>query len=336
MPDSSDVRVARAPSGAPATGAAVSDVLSADETYQRLSATADEEFRRSVRQLLFSGLGAGLALGWVFLGRAAASAAVGTPDALTSNLLYPIGFVIVVLGRYQLYTENTLTPVTLVLTRLASIPSLLRLWAVVAAANLVGAVAIGLFIAVPGVLEQPIRDMGAQIAEHAFEIPIGGLLLRGVLAGALVGAVVWLTHAVREGTARVLIIYGLFLLIPVADLFHVITGSVEVVFGVLVGEGSWGQAAAFVAAVGLGNTIGGVVLVALLNFGQTRNRRVPVGRDAEHLSWREWLLGTDFEPALDAAVAPEVAHDDDGGRGGGVDGDGAPDGDRTSRSGSAV
>lgn len=64
---------------------------------------------------------------------------------------------------------------------------------------------------------------------------------------------VWLTDAVRESTARVLIIYGIFLLIPTAGLFHVVTGFVEVVFGVAVGEGSWGQALAFLASDRPGN-----------------------------------------------------------------------------------
>jgi len=308
MSDNED-RMVRAPSGAPATGRAVRDVLSADETFQRLTATADEEFQRTVRQLIFSGLGAGLALGWVFLGRAAGAAGVGDDTALAANLLYPIGFIIVVVGRYQLYTENTLTPVTLVLTRVASVPSLLRLWLVVFVANVVGAWAMGAFIAYPGVLDPPIYTMGAQIAKHAFEIPVVDLFLRGILAGALVAAMVWLTHAVREGMARVAIIYGIFLLIPTAGLFHVITGFVEVVFGVFAGEGTWGQAFAFLAAVGLGNTVGGVVLVALLNFGQTRERRIPEGSELEELNWRDWLFGFRAGLALDDAIAPEVTDD---------------------------
>jgi formate/nitrite transporter FocA (FNT family) len=301
----------RSPSGAPATGRAVRDVLSADETFQRLTATADEEFQRTVRQLIFSGLGAGLALGMVFLGRIAGAAAVGDYEALAASLLYPIGFIIVVIGRYQLYTENTLTPVTLVLTRVASVPSLLRLWVIVFGANVFGAWILGAFLAYPGVLEEPIRVMGAEIARHAFEIPVVALFLRGILAGALVGAMVWLTHAVREGTARVMIIYGIFLLIPVAGLFHVITGFVEVVYGVFLGEGTWGQAFAFLIAVGLGNTVGGVVLVALLNFGQTRERRIPEGSELEELHWKDWLFGFRAGLAMDDAVAPEIVADEE-------------------------
>lgn len=296
----------RSASGAPMVGSAVHDVFSADETFQRLTATALHEFSRTPRQLLFSGLGAGLALGSVFMGRIAVASGVGDYELLSANLLYPVGFLIVILGRYQLFTENTLTPLSLVLTRLASIPSLLRLWGVVLAANLVGAAAIGLFLATEGVLQESFVEMGTEVATHAFETPALHLLYRGVIAGALVAAVVWLAHAVRESTARVLIIYLVFLLIPVSGLFHVITGFVEVVFGVVEGVGTWGQAFGFLLAVGAGNTIGGVVLVSLLNFGQTKDRQLETLTHCETLSWRDWLTGLEGNPFESPAVAPEL------------------------------
>ncbi len=297
----------RSASGAPAVGEAVHDIFSADETFQRLTATALHEFGRTPRQLWFSGLGAGLALGAVFMGRIAVAAGVGDPELLSANLLYPIGFMIVVVGRYQLFTENTLTPLTLVLTRLASIPSLLRLWGVVLVANLVGAGAIGAFLALGGVLEERIVEMGVEVATHALETPVMHLFTRGIIAGALVAALVWLTHSVREATARVLLIYGIFLLIPTAGLFHVVTGFVEVAFGVVEGVGTWGQAAGFVLAVGLGNTVGGVMVVTLLNFGQTRERQLETLTHCEPLSLRDWLTGLEVNPVLTGEVAPELA-----------------------------
>lgn len=297
----------RSASGAPAVGSAVHDVFSADETFQRLTATALHEFRRSPHQLAFSGLGAGLALGSVFLGRVAVAAGLGTTETLGSNLLYPVGFLIVIVGGYQLFTENTLTPLTLVLTRTASLPSLLRLWSIVLVANLAGGAAIGLFLTLDGVLEERFVDVATEVATHVLEMPIAHLFGRGILAGALVAATVWLTHAVRGSTARILVIYGIFLLIPTADLFHVITGFVEVVYGVVEGEGTWGQAAAFVGAVGVGNTIGGVLLVSLLNFGQTGDRSLPTLEDVEPLSWRDWLTGASGNPVSAVEVAPELA-----------------------------
>ena len=131
----------RSRSGAPAAGEAIRDRFSGDEVFERVVATASYEFSCSDRQLFLSGLAAGLSITLSFLTRATVVATIPGPagEAL-SYLLYPIGFVFIVIGGYQLFTENTLTPVTLVLTRIASVPLLFRVWGIVLAANLLGAV----------------------------------------------------------------------------------------------------------------------------------------------------------------------------------------------------
>lgn len=67
------------------------------------------------------------------------TAQYGSEGGLAGELLYPLGFIYIIIGNYQLYTENTLPPVALVLERLASVPRLLRIWIVVFLANAVGA-----------------------------------------------------------------------------------------------------------------------------------------------------------------------------------------------------
>lgn len=90
------------------------DILNTDSIFSRILVTADEEFRRSTRLLSLSGLAAGLIMSLSFLSKAALRGELG-PDAslLLTSLLYPIGFVFVVLGRYQIFTENALTPAVL-------------------------------------------------------------------------------------------------------------------------------------------------------------------------------------------------------------------------------
>ena len=115
-----------AASGAPTAGWATGDRFSWEEIHQRLLAGADEEVAERTRVLFFSGLTAGFAITLTFLGLTTGLAAF--PDnPFLASLLYPIGFLYIVLGRYQLFTENTLPPVKLVLTRLASLPLLLFL-----------------------------------------------------------------------------------------------------------------------------------------------------------------------------------------------------------------
>lgn len=282
----------RAESGAPAAGHAVRDLFSTDEIFQRVLATADEEFVRSTRLLFFSGLAAGLSIGLSFVARSSMSAALGDAGSLAGSMLYPVGFLLIVLGRYQLFTENTLTPVTLVLTRIASVPQLLRVWGVVLAANVIGAALVGLVLARSGVLDADTMAVAREIAAHGLEVPTGALFWKGLFAGWLVASMVWLNHAARDSTTRFLIVFAIMFLVPAADLFHCIIGACEALFLVFQGEAGLLDAGRFFGAVVVGNTAGGVLLVALLNYSQTRQQRFPFHDYNElELTWREWMFG---------------------------------------------
>ena len=280
--------------GAPSAGEAVSDIFSTEEVFQRIIARADEEFSQPKRLLFFSGLAAGLITSISFLSRAALSAATGTPEPnLVSNLLYPVGFIFIVIGHYQLFTETTLTPVTLVITRLASLPRLLMIWGLVFLANIIGAAIAAYFLAHTGTLDPDAAEVALGMGMHALEVPWGALFAKGVIAGWLVAGMVWLVHAVRSGVARLLIVYLLMYMIPSADLFHCIIGSSEMFYLLFRGGASLTDVLwEFLTPVTLGNTTGGVLLVALLNFAQTRETRFP---NRVVLSWRAWFLGRDEE-----------------------------------------
>lgn len=157
----------RSRSGAPAAGEAIRDRFSGDEVFERVVATVSYEFSCSDRQLFLSGLAAGLSIVLSFLTRATVIATVpGTAGEVLSYLLYPIGFVFIVIGGYQLFTENTLTPVTLVLTRIASVPLLLRVWGIVLVANLLGAIAGGFLLAETPILTPAAARAATEIGHH--------------------------------------------------------------------------------------------------------------------------------------------------------------------------
>jgi len=279
--------------GAPAAGTALRDRFSADEIFQRITASAEEEINRSARQLFFSGLAAGISLGATFFGRAVMTSAFPNDPVGLGNLLYPLGFIIIVLGGYQLFTENTLTPVTLVLTRLASIPALLRLWGIVLFANVVGAALIAFIFANTGILDPSVAEAAHSIGDHALHVPWIDLFFKAVLAGGLVATMVWLVHAARETIARFVIIWMIMFLIPAGNLFHCVTGSFEMFYLVFSGSADLFSAFAnFFVPVVLGNTIGGVFFVTLVNYGMTAEPRYPnsAHRQSE-LSWTEWLFG---------------------------------------------
>jgi formate/nitrite transporter FocA (FNT family) len=287
----------QAQSGAPAGGEATRDRFSASEVFQRIVASAEEEVESSHVELVASGIAAGFAITITFLGYTVVSTLVGDSSGLAtlvSPLLYPVGFIIIVLGHYQLYTENTLPPVTLVLTRLASLPSLLRVWGLVILGNFVG-VGIGAFVLANTAIFSPAEAaMAETFATEALHASWWSVFFKGLFAGWLVAGLVWLDHASRDTTARLLLTYVVIYMIPTADLFHIITSMGDAMYVVFhSGAAIWPLAWEFLLPVFLGNTVGGAVLVALLNYAHT-DVHVAFEDPAAHqrqLSLGEWLVG---------------------------------------------
>ena len=83
------------------------------EIYEVVRRLGDEEMRRPVTSLWWSGLAAGLSISFSLLGQAIIESRL--PDAawrpLVSGFGYSVGFLMVVLGRQQLFTESTITVV---------------------------------------------------------------------------------------------------------------------------------------------------------------------------------------------------------------------------------
>ncbi|MFC7203102.1 formate/nitrite transporter family protein [Haloferax namakaokahaiae] len=285
-------RTDQARSGAPSGGKAVGDRFSTDEIFQRVVATADEEVDSVTMKLYLSGLAAGFAITLTFFLYATLRAALpNDTTGLFTPLLYPLGFVYIIMGRYQLYTENTLTPVTLVLTRVASIPALLRVWVSVLAGNFSGAL-IGTFVlAHTGVFSVAASGAAVNIGLEGIQTPWWDLVFKAMFAGWLVAGLVWMEHAVRDSVSRVVLIYLVIYAIPATGLYHIVVSSADVFYLVFTGNvavatGLW----EFVVPVLLGNTIGGVFLVTLINYGQTANR-FPEGEGPRtRLSISDWLF----------------------------------------------
>lgn len=261
--------------------------LSTDEIYERVLIEADEEMGRPIRELFFSGVAAGFAITITVLLYASLTATTdGIP--IVGALLYPIGFIYIILGNYQLYTENTLPPVALVLDRLASVPAMLGMWGTVLAGNLVGGTVGALLLAHSGVMSPEAAVTLTEIAAGGVETAWLDLFSKAVFAGLIVAGVVWVDFGVRSSTTRFLLVYMAFLCIPLGGLFHVVVASTEVMYLVFLGElGLLYGVVHFALPVLLGNTLGGVVLVTIINYYQTSDDLHGI---SDQLSIPEWLF----------------------------------------------
>jgi formate/nitrite transporter FocA (FNT family)/nucleotide-binding universal stress UspA family protein len=278
----------------PSEGAVVRDRFSSDEVFQRIIAAADEEVMSERSELFFSGVAAGLAITITYLLYASLTASTGG-DPILSVILYPIGFIYIIIGGYQLYTENTLPPVALTLERFTSVTALGRHWFIVLAGNFAGGAFGAIFLAWGGVFDPAAADAATKIAQKGIETDPLNLFFKGAFAGLIVAGVVWVEYAARDTISRIVVIYLAFLCIPLGNLFHVVVSFTEVVYIVLLGEASAVVGMTeFVIPVLLGNTIGGIVLVTLVNYYQTSERRLgrlsPDG-EVRRLSRKEWLFG---------------------------------------------
>ncbi|MEO6986156.1 MAG: formate/nitrite transporter family protein [Paralcaligenes sp.] len=224
--------------------------------------------QRSVGTLAWSALAAGLSMGFSFLTQAVLQASLPeTPwRHLVSGFGYCTGFVIVILGRQQLFTESTLTALLPVLTRPSWETFLLamRLWAIVLLANIIGTFGFAALLTVPGVFDAAVMQAFAELSLQPAYRDFVPTLMRALFAGWLIALMVWLLPNARSG--RLLTVVLITYVVAVCQLSHIIAGSVEGAYSVLIAHTSAADyLLRFMAPTLLGNVIGGVSLVGLLN-----------------------------------------------------------------------
>lgn len=244
--------------------------LSAAEIFERVSTAGEEELERPAHNLAFSALASGLAMGLSGLGVAVLLTLLGTDGVgkTVAYLAYPLGFVAVIIGRQQLFTENTLFPVAASLSKPSLLGATARLWGVVLGANLVGTTLFALLVTkTPAVRADFAAELATLGADWAGK-PFWTVFWTAVVGGWLVALVAWLVTA-GVGTASQVLVIALFTyLIGVGQFAHSIAGSTEVLTALFAGKAELGPTLLWHLAAVLGNAVGGVVIVALFNYGQ--------------------------------------------------------------------
>lgn len=240
------------------------------------------ELARPISGLAWSGLAAGLSIGFSFLLQSVLHA--GLPDTpwrhLVSGFGYSLGFLIVILGRQQLFTETTLTAMIPFLTApsLGSLGKVLRVWTVVLAANLLGTAVFGIMLAVGGLFPPDTLAAMTEIAHHVIARPFWQTVFTAGSAGWLIGLMVWLLPG--AGPARPLIIILLTYAIAACTFPHIIAGSVEVIYLMASGQAGIGDyLGRFLIPTFIGNAVGGVILAALLNHAPLARELQETGGD---------------------------------------------------------
>jgi formate/nitrite transporter FocA (FNT family) len=239
--------------------------------YEAIRREGEEELERSTAALVWSGLAAGLSMGFSFLMEGLLSLHIPEADwkPLVTKFGYCMGFLIVILGRQQLFTENTLTPVLHLLhcRNLHTLMQTARLWGTVLAANLAGAAIFAMLMHATGYFQSDLQVELAAIAAKANASGFVATALSGLFAGWLIALMLWLLPFAETG--RVTIIILVTYVIGLGQFAHIIAGSVSAFYVLMAGETSLVLfLTRFLVPTLLGNIVGGVAFVAAINHAQ--------------------------------------------------------------------
>ncbi len=239
--------------------------------YKTILKEGQDELDRGSKALFWSGLAAGLSMSFSMIGEGLLKAYLPATEwaKLIYGFGYCLGFVFVILGRQQLFTENTLTPILPLLQRKTwkRLKNVARLWGIVLSANLLGGFLVSFVIAHTGAFEPKVKEAFYDLARIAMEPSWELIMLRGVFAGWMIALMVWLLPFAQAARVAVIILVTYF--VAIGHFSHIVAGSIEVFTYAAAGRAAWIDVLGhYVLPTLIGNVLGGLTLVAALNHAQ--------------------------------------------------------------------
>ena len=262
--------------------------------YEVIRRNGLEELDRPARSLAWAGVAAGIMISFSVLGEAIFRTYL--PDApwrhLVENLGYSLGFVLVIMGRMQLFTENTITTVLPLMVKPCRdrFVGVAKLWGVVLLTNVIGAFFIAAIWAWTPAIPEEIHPALEELSHHATHMGAVDSFARGIPAGILIAALVWMMPSV--GSAALFLIVTFTWLIAAGDFTHIVAGSVEMAYLVFAGGIDFGTALfGFFLPVLAGNVIGGTAIFSLMAYGQVKDE-LRGRRPTYYAPYQDWNQGS--------------------------------------------
>ena len=246
-----------------------------DDILRAAIKEGEEQLNRVPFSLFLSAAGAGLILGFTAMSVGVMSSLVGDLDSplierVAIALVYPLGFVVCLMSGTELFTEHTATAVYPVLDKRSGVGSLLRLWVLVGAGNLLGTLLSAVLLSLAEEVIQA-REGYLRIGHHLVGASPLPLITSAILAGWLMALAAWLILATPPTISQLASIYIATFLIGLGGLHHSIAGAAEMFTALLIAdEFSVRQALRFIGLAMAGNLIGGSLFVAGLNYTHIR------------------------------------------------------------------
>ncbi|WP_347113626.1 formate/nitrite transporter family protein [Leclercia sp. S52] len=242
--------------------------------HEHIRQDGEKELERDAMALLWSAIAAGLSMSASFLAKGIFHVQFeGIPGGLVlENFGYTFGFIIVIMARQQLFTENTVTAVLPVMQSptWGNFGLLMRLWSVVLFGNIIGTgVAAWAFEYMP-IFDEATRDAFVKIGTGVMENSPLEMFSNAIISGWIVATMVWMFPS--AGSAKIVVIILMTWLIALADTTHIVVGTVEILYLVFNGTIHWSEFFwPFAIPTLAGNICGGTFIFALLSHAQIRN-----------------------------------------------------------------
>lgn len=246
-----------------------------DEIYQLMQTEGRRRLARPPLELASTALVGGfdVAFGVIALGLASAAFSPRFGDdvgRVAGALAFGLGFVFVVVGRSELFTENFLVPIAGLENNVRGWLKLGELWAGTLVLNLVGGLLLTIILTSHDVVRHGTGRPLVDLARHIAEASLLSSFLSGFVAGALMTLMTWFVEGAAGSTgARIAMAWLVGFLIALGGFNHAIVGSVEMMFGMRFGaEIDLGQFFASLGVAVAGNLVGGVGLVTFTRIVQ--------------------------------------------------------------------
>lgn len=242
--------------------------------HETIRIQGDHELERTVAALWWSALAAGLTMGLSLMAMGLLRSHLGDSDSshVIASFGYAAGFLAVILARQQLFTENTLTAVLPVMSKLTlnNVGRLLRLWGVVLIGNLAGTILVAYVMLRLPIFDTQTDTAFLEIGRKVMENDVGKMFAKGIVSGWMIATMVWMIASMEN--AKIAIIVMITYLMALGDFTHIVVGSAEVSYLVFAGEASWSDFwLVFAGPTLAGNIIGGSFIFGLLSHAQIRS-----------------------------------------------------------------
>ncbi|EQA5669618.1 formate/nitrite transporter family protein [Cronobacter malonaticus] len=242
--------------------------------HEHIRQDGEKEMERDAMALFWSAIAAGLSMGASLLAKGIFHVHLeGIPGGfLLESLGYTFGFIIVIMARQQLFTENTVTAVLPVMQNPTgtNMLLLLRLWGVVLLGNIIGTGLAALAFEFMPIFDEATRDAFVTIGMEVMHNTPGEMFANAIISGWIIATMVWMFPS--AGAAKIVVIILMTWLIALGNTTHIVVGTVEILYLVFNGTIHWSEFFwPFALPTLAGNIIGGTFIFALLSHAQIRN-----------------------------------------------------------------